>query len=66
MIRTGSLLTLALIAMLLALLLMLASLVWPVPWTIGAFLGPGLMAGGGGIVLYLTYVLRDLRKRGAL
>ncbi|HEY2385516.1 MAG TPA: hypothetical protein VGK30_01025 [Candidatus Binatia bacterium] len=66
MIRNESLLTLALLAMLVALLSMLTCLAWPVPWTIGAFLGPGLMAGGAGIVLYVLYVLRDLRTRGAL
>jgi len=56
----------SLVAMLVALGLMLVCLAWPIPWTIGLFLGPGLMAGGASIALYVVYVLRDLRKRGAL
>ncbi len=61
-----SLLRLSLVAMLVALGLMLTCLAWPIPWTIGAFLGPGLMTAGASIALYLVYVFRDLRKRGAL
>ena len=61
-----TLLTTSLLAMLVSLGLMLVCLLWPVPLTVGAFLGPGLIAGGAGIALYLAYVVRDLRKRGAL
>jgi hypothetical protein len=61
-----SLLTLSVAAMLGALALMLLCLALPTAWTIGAFLGPGLGLGGASILLYLAYVLRDLRRRGAL
>jgi len=64
--KNRTLVTLSVIAMLGALALMLVCLAHPRAWTIGAFLGPGLGLAAVSILLYAVYVIRDLRRRGAL
>ena len=49
-----------------ALVLMLASVAYPTPLTIGAFLGLGLTSAALGVLLFGRAVLRDLRRRRAL
>ena len=49
-----------------ALVLMLASLAYPTPLSIGAFLGLGLTSAGIGVLLFARAVLHDLRRRRAL
>lgn len=53
-------------AMILALTSMIFCLVRPSARAIGAFLGVGLPLAMLGVLLYLLYVLRDLRRRQVL
>jgi len=64
--KNSRLVTSSVITMLCALALMLICLAHPRAWTIGAFLGPGLGLAATSIVLYAVFVIRDLRRRGAL
>ena len=61
-----TLLRVSMLLILISLTLMLVCIVWFSPWTLALFLSVGFLCGAVGLVLFLYYVLSDLRARGAL